>query len=354
MLAFTYQTLPQRVLFGPDRIACLREEVERLGARRALVLSTPGKRALAEDAARRLGPLCAGILARAVMHVPIEVAREGREEARRLAADCYVAIGGGTTIGLAKGIALETGMPIVAIPTTYSGSEATPVQGLTEGGVKRTVRDPKLLPRTVIYDPGLTLALPPAVSGTSGINAIAHCVEALYAADANPITSLMAEEGIRALGASLPVVVERPDDLAARARALYGAWLAGTALGTVGMGLHHKLCHTLGGSFNLPHAETHTLILPQAAAYNRAAAPAAMARIARALGASDAPAALFDLAQRLGAEMRLAAFGLSEADLERAADLAVESPYPNPAPVTRAGVRALLQDAFEGRRPEEI
>ena len=351
MLAFVYQTLPCRVLFGPGRIAALAEEVERLGARRALVLSTPGKRALAEQAARQLGTRCAGILARAVMHVPIEVALEGRAEARRLAADCYVAIGGGTTIGLAKGIALETGLPIVAIPTTYSGSEVTPVQGLTEGGVKRTVRDPKLLPRTVIYDPKLTLALPPAVSGPSGINAIAHCVEALYALDANPITSLMAEEGIRALGESLPVVVARPDDLAARSQALYGAWLAGTALGAVGMGLHHKLAHTLGGSFNLPHAETHTLLLPQAAAYNRDAAPEAMARIARALGASDAPAALFDLARRLGAEMRLAAFGLNEADLERAADLAVESPYPNPAPVTRDGVRALLQAAYEGRRP---
>jgi maleylacetate reductase len=351
MLAFTYQTLPNRVLFGADRIAALPEEVERLGARRALVLSTPGKRALAEDAAHRLGPLCAGILARAVMHVPLEIAEEGRREARRLEADCYVAIGGGTTIGLAKGIALETGMPIVAIPTTYSGSEVTPIQGMTEGGVKRTVRDPKLMPRTVIYDPRLTFGLPPKVSGPSGMNAIAHCVEALYARDANPIISLMAEEGIRALGASLPLVVQHPGDLAARSQALYGAWLAGTALGTVGMALHHKLCHTLGGSFNLPHAETHTLILPQAAAYNRAAAPEAMARIARALGASDAPAALFDLAKRLGAEMRLAAFGLSEADLERAADLAVESPYPNPAPVTRERVRALLQDAYEGRRP---
>jgi alcohol dehydrogenase class IV len=225
------------------------------------------------------------------------------------------------------------------------------VQGLTEGGVKRTVRDPKLLPRTVIYDPELTLALPPEVSGPSGINAIAHCVEALYALDANPITSLMAEEGLRALGASLPPVVQQPDDLAARAQALYGAWLAGTALGTVGMALHHKLCHTLGGSFNLPHAATHTLMLPHAAAYNCAAAPEAMARIARALDADDAPAALFDLARRLGAEMRLAAFGLSEADLDRAADLALETPYPNPAPVTRERVRALLQDAYEGRRP---
>jgi len=203
----------------------------------------------------------------------------------------------------------------------------------------------------VIYDPELTVGLPPGISGTSGMNAIAHCVEALYAANANPITSLMAEEGIRALGASLKAVVRAPADLEARSQALYGAWLGGAVLGAVGMGLHHKLCHVLGGSFDLPHAEVHTLILPQAAAYNRDAAPAAMARVARALDATDAPAALFDLATGLGAEMRLAAFGLGAADLERAADLALERPYPNPAPVTREGVRALLEDAFRGRRP---
>jgi maleylacetate reductase len=227
----------------------------------------------------------------------------------------------------------------------------TPVQGITRDGIKRTTRDPRMLPRTVIYDPELTLGLPPAISGTSGMNAIAHCVEALYAENANPITSLMAEEGIRALAASLPRVVQDPADLEARAQALYGAWLGGAALGAVGMALHHKLCHVLGGTFDLPHAEIHTLILPQAAAYNRDAAPEAMARIARALGAEDAPAALFDLAATLGAEMRLAAFGLDAADLDRAAELAVQDAYANPRPVTRDGVRALLQDAYDGRRP---
>jgi maleylacetate reductase len=351
MLEFTYETLPGRVVFGAGSRARLADEVASLGAERALVLSTPGKRALAEDAAARLGALAAGLYDRAVMHTPIAVAEAGRAAAERLDADCYVAIGGGTTIGLAKAIAVETGRPIVALPTTYSGSEMTPIQGITADGVKRTRRDPRMLPRVVIYDPELTLGLPAKVSGPSGMNAIAHCVEALYARNANPITSLMAEEGIRALGASLPVVVREPGDLEARSEALYGAWLAGSALGAVGMALHHKLAHVLGGSFNLPHAETHTLILPQAAAYNREAAPEAMARIARALGADDAPASLFDLGTALGAEMRLQAFGLSEADLERAADLAAQDPYDNPRPVTRAGVRALLQDAYEGRRP---
>jgi alcohol dehydrogenase class IV len=351
MLAFTYEAQPARVVFGRGSLERLPDEVARLGLQKALVLSTPSKRALAAQVADRLGERAIGIYDRAVMHVPIEVAEAGRQEAQRVGADGYVAIGGGTTVGLAKAIALTTGLPIVAIPTTYAGSEMTAVLGITEGGVKRTRRDPRMLPRTVIYDPELTLGLPPGISGTSGMNAIAHCVEALYAANANPITSLMAEEGIRALGASLKLVVRAPANLEARSQALYGAWLGGAVLGAVGMGLHHKLCHVLGGSFDLPHAEIHTLILPQAAAYNRDAAPAAMARIARALDAADAPTALFDLATGLGAKMRLAAFGLGAADLERATELALQSPYPNPAPVTREGVRALLEDAFQGRPP---
>jgi alcohol dehydrogenase class IV len=351
MLEFSYEAQPARVVFGRGSLERLPDEVARLGLKKALVLSTPSKRALAAQVADRLGERAIGIYDRAVMHVPIEVAEAGRQEAQRVGADGYVAIGGGTTVGLAKAIALTTGLPIVAIPTTYAGSEMTAVLGITEGGVKRTRRDPRMLPRTVIYDPELTLGLPPGISGTSGMNAIAHCVEALYAANANPITSLMAEEGIRALGASLKLVVRAPANLEARSQALYGAWLGGAVLGAVGMGLHHKLCHVLGGSFDLPHAEVHTLILPQAAAYNRRAAPAAMARIARALDAADAPTALFDLATGLGAKMRLAAFGLGAADLERATELALQSPYPNPAPVTREGVRALLEDAFQGRPP---
>jgi maleylacetate reductase len=351
MLEFVYESQPGRVVFGADTLDALPDEIARLGARRALLVSTPGHRRFAEDAARRLGARAAGIWDRALMHAPIENAQAGRAEARRLAADACVAIGGGTPIGLAKAIALELDLPIVAVPTTYAGSEMTAVLGITEGGIKRTRRDLRMLPRTVIYDPVLTLSLPAAVTGPSGMNAIAHCVEAIYAKDGNPIISLIAEEGIRALAKALPMVVREPENLEARSGALYGAWLAGAAMAVVGMALHHKLCHVLGGSFDLPHAEVHTIVLPHATAYNRAGAPDAMARIARALGAEDAAVGLFDLAASLGAKLRLSEIGLRESDLERAADLATQSPYPNPTPITRDGIRALLDDAFHGRRP---
>lgn len=360
VLSFIYDALPARVIFGAGCLAKLPEEMDRLGAHRALVLSTPQQRGTAEKIAAELGPRAAGLFARAVMHVPIEVAHEAREEARRLDADCCVAVGGGSTTGLAKAIALTSPLPILAVPTSYAGSEMTPIWGLTQSGRKTTGRDTRVLPKVVLYDPTLTVSLPAAFSVTSGINAIAHCVEALYSKDANPVISLMAEEGIRAMAASLPQIVEKkivekPDDLEARSQALYAAWLGGVALGSVGMALHHKLCHTLGGSFNLPHAETHTVILPHATAYNAPAAPLAMNRIARALGAGNAPenaaTGLYDLAARLKAPLSLEALGMREADLDKAADLAVENPYYNPRPVTRDGIRVLLQHAFEGRRP---
>jgi maleylacetate reductase len=351
VLTFTYEALPVRVVFGPGALDRLPGEVERLGCARALVLTTPGQRRLAEDAVGRLGLLAVGIFDRAVMHVPEQVAEDARREAVRLDADCCVAIGGGSTVGLAKAIALTSGLPIVAVPTTYAGSEMTPIWGMTEGGLKRTGRDPRVLPRTVLYDPTLTLGLPPSVSGPSGMNAIAHCVEALYAPEGNPVVSLMAEEGIRSLAESLPVVVREPGDLHARSRALYGAWLAGTSLATTSMGLHHRLCHTLGGRYNLPHAEVHTVILPHAAAYNAAAAPDAMRHIASALGAEDAPGGLYDLAVLLGAKTALKDIGMRAEDLDEAADLAARDPYANPAPVTREGVRRLLDDAYHGRRP---
>src|SRR5215470_17554235 len=237
MRSFAYNQLPGRVVFGVGALAELAREIERLGARRALVRATPEQRAQAEDVARRLGDRCAGVFPRAVMHVPIETAREARAEATRVGADCAVTIGGGSTTGLGKAIALESSLPILAVPTTYAGSEMTPIYGLTEGGLKKTGRDARVLPKTVIYDPNLTLTLPAALSASSGMNAIAHCVEALYAVDANPIISLMAEEGIRALASSLPRVVSDLKNIEARGDALYGAWLAGIALGSAGMAL---------------------------------------------------------------------------------------------------------------------
>ncbi len=358
MRDFIFNSQPARVVFGAGALARLEEEAERLGARRALVLSTPEQADAARAIAERLGERAAGVFPGAVMHVPAETARTAGERARELDADCLVTLGGGSSTGLGKAVALASGLPILAIPTTYAGSEMTPIHGITEGGLKTTGRDAKVLPRTVIYDPELTLTLPVGLSITSGMNAIAHAAEGLYARDANPVMSLMAEEGIRALARALPAIRARADDLDARSDALYGAWLCGMVLGGVGMALHHKLCHTLGGSFDLPHAEVHTVVLPQALAFNAQAAPEAMARIARALGAppgTSAAAAMFDLARDNGAPTALEAIGMRAADLDKAADLAVRNAYWNPRTIDagqREAIRELLQRAQDGVRPD--
>lgn len=351
MKSFNYSSQTARVVFGSGSLSQLGQEIDALGARRALVLSTPGQRRTAERIAEMLGPRAAGIFDRAVMHVPIETAREAREVALALGADCAVAVGGGSTTGLGKAIALDSGLPILAIPTTYAGSEMTPIYGITEARLKKTGRDPRVLPRTVIYDPDLTLDLPVDISITSGINAIAHAAEGLYASDGNPIMDLMALEAIGALGRALPAIRANPRDIEARTQALYGAWLCGVVLGGVGMALHHKLCHTLGGSFNLPHAQTHTIVLPHALAYNASAAPEAMRRIAGALGGTNAPQAVFDLAKDNGAPVALRDIGLKQADVDRACAIAMQNQYPNPRPLERDDIRQLLQDAFEGTRP---
>jgi len=339
-------------LFGAGALAQLPQAIEAMGAHRALVLCTPEQRASAERVAALLGDRAAGIFDRAVMHVPIETAREAREEARRLGADCAVAIGGGSTTGLGKAIALDSGLPILAIPTTYAGSEMTPIYGITEAGLKKTGKDLRVLPRSVIYDPELTLTLPVGLSVTSGINAIAHAAEGLYSVEGNPVVDLMAEEGIAAIGRALARIVADPQDVDARGDALYGAWLCGIVLGSVGMALHHKLCHTLGGSFNLPHAETHTIVLPHALAYNAAAAPQAMERIARALGGASAAQAVYDLAKNNGAPVALRDIGMKAEDLDKACDIAMSNQYPNPRGLEHGAIRGLLQDAFEGKRPE--
>lgn len=351
MERFVYTASPARIVFGADSIDQLPAEIERLGATRALVLCTPNQREQAQAIADRLPGRVAGIFDEAAMHVPIETARKARALASELKADCALAVGGGSTIGLGKAIALESGLPIIAVPTTYAGSEATPIYGITEAGLKKTGRNARVLPRVVIYDPKLALSLPLDLTVTSAINAMAHAAEGLYAYDGNPVISLMAEEGIRACAAALQPLRDDPRDLPARSQALYGAWLCGTVLGAVSMGLHHKLCHTLGGTFDLPHAQVHTVVLPHALAYNASAAPQAMARIARALGVADAAMGFFELARTHGAAVSLKAIGMPAAGLEHAADLAVSNQYPNPRSLEKAALRALLDRAWEGAPP---
>jgi maleylacetate reductase len=337
MHSFTYEALPMRVVFGSvDRID---EEVATLGLKRVLVVCGPGHADLGREIAGRLG---AEVFAEARMHVPVELADRASELAAALGADGCVAVGGGSAIGLGKAIALRHGLPIIAVPTTYAGSEMTPVWGLTENGAKRTGRDRRVLPRSVLYDATLTVSLPPEMSLTSGINAIAHAAEALYAPDLTPLIALQAEEGVRALAAALPRVLADGADLDARSDAQYGAWLCGTCLAACTMGLHHKLCHTLGGTLDLPHSATHTVVLPYVLAFN--SAPAALRR---ALD-TDNPA---DLLWRLGGEGSLRGLGMHEQDIDRIADQVAAASYANPRPATRDDLVALLRAAWAGGQP---
>ncbi len=351
MRAFTYDALPGRVVFAAGSTGGLPEEVGRLSASRVLIVTDPATKTVADDLAEHLGERFAAIFSDVQQHVPIEAVQQAQDAARACGADCVVTVGGGSTTGFGKIIALETGIPTIAIPTTYAGSEMTPIYGITSHGLKRTDRDPRVLPRTVIYDPALTVSLPPSVTGPSGMNALAHCVEALYARNANPITSLMAEEGIRALVRGIAGSVREPSDLESRSEALYGAYLAGAALAVVGMAVHHRICHVLGGTYGLSHGEVNSVILPHAARFNESAAPEALGRVARAMGVEDAATGLFDFAVSIGSPTSLAALGMNEGDLEKAARRVAEPPPWNPRPVEAGQVLLLLRDAYDGRRP---
>jgi len=354
MEAFVYNGLPTRVIFGSGTSQRLRAEIERTPCRRAFVIGTREQSASVEAVAASLGALAAGTFAGAAMHTPTDVTQEALARFNACGADCTVAVGGGSATGLGKAIALRTDAMQFVLPTTYAGSEMTPILGETENGLKTTQKTPKVQPEVAIYDVDLTLTLPAKMSATSGMNAIAHAVEALYAEDSNPIISVMAERAIGALGHALPQIVVDPQNKAARSDALYGAWLCGMCLGSVGMALHHKLCHVLGGSFDLPHAETHTVVLSHAFAYNAAAAPAAEQTLRRALGGNDGARALFDLAVALKAPTSLRALGMPESGIDRAADLAVKNPYWNPQPLERQAIRELIARAWAGEPPPPL
>jgi maleylacetate reductase len=348
---FLFEIARLRVIFARGSLLRAANELHAMGLQRALLIANPSHRRQAQMLADLLGERCVGTYDNIVQHVPIEVATAASAHARELGADSCIAIGGGSAIGLAKAIALETSLPFIAIPTTYSGSEMTSVWGLTANGVKRTGRDPRVQARAVIYDAELFTSLPPGIAGPSGVNAMAHAVEGLYAENANPIISTLAQESVRAIATGLPRVCRQADDLSAQEHVLYGSCLAGIVLNSVGMSLHHKLCHTLGGTFNLPHAETHAVILPYAAAFNLVAATDANTRLQAALGSEDVGRALHAFARAVGAPRSLQELGLKADDLDRAAELATLTPYPNPRPLTRESIRALLEQAYQGAVP---
>ena len=346
---FIYDAPSSRVVFGPGRLDTLGEELDRLGVHRALLVATGRDRSLVDRVAAALGERYVATYDGVRPHVPVEVAAAARQLATDTQADGVVSIGGGSTTGTAKAVALTHAIPVVAVPTTYAGSEATAVWGLTEEGVKSTGVDRNVLPRTVIYDPQLTLTLPVELSAVSGLNAMAHSVEAFWAPGRNPVSSALAERSIRALAAALPAVLVDPEDLDVRSGALLGAWLAGAAFAVAGSGLHHKVCHVLGGAYDLPHAQTHAIVLPHVLAANAPAAPQAAARIADALGVEDAADGLLALNRRLGVPAGLRSIGLDEDQLADATErVLAKVPADNPRPMGRDEVVALLHAAWRG------
>lgn len=335
-----------RVLFMPGAVLKLRTELEALGVGRAFVVTTGGRSAAQVSPQELLGDACASVFSAAREHVPVETVAAALAQFRASKADVCIAIGGGSAIGLGKAIARRSGVPLVAVPTTYSGSEMTSIWGETDEAGKRTGRDPAAKPRLVIYDALLTLGFPAAQSAASGMNAMAHAVEALYAANATDETRAIAEEAARLLAENLPIIVVSPIDLEARSLAFRGAHLAGRALDAASMGLHHRICHVLGGTFRLPHAPTHAAVLPHVVAFSAPAALDAMTRLGRAIGHADCAAGLAALNHTLGISATLGDLGLQRDDIDRAADEVAATPYPNPRPVTRDDVRAVLLAAL--------
>jgi maleylacetate reductase len=348
---FVFPGLATRVVFGRGTLAQVPAEVARLGHHRALVLSTPHQEAQARALADALGANAAGVFAGAVMHTPVDVTEQAITAYADLGADCVVALGGGSTTGLGKAIATRTGADQVVVPTTYAGSEMTDILGETAADEKTTRRDASIRPEVVVYDVDLTLSLPVGLTVTSALNAIAHAMEGFYAPDRHPITQALSRDAMVCFARALPVLVAHPDDPVARADALYAAWGCSTTLGHVSMALHHKLAHVLGGSFGLPHAETHAVLLPHTTAFNEPAVGDLLDPIKTAFGRSSAASGLWHFAKSCAAPLRLADLGMRADDLDRAAEIATRNPYANPRPFDRGAIRQLLQNAYDGQCP---
>ncbi|RSZ64668.1 maleylacetate reductase [Corynebacterium hylobatis] len=350
-LSFEHVTLGQRVLFGHGQAADhLSAEVERLGAGKVMVIAGEREVEIAEQVAARID--VAVWHSDVVMHVPVEVAETARRKATDNGVDLLVCVGGGSTTGLAKAVALTTGIPIIAVPTTYAGSEATNVWGLTEAARKTTGVDHKVLPATVIYDSALTLSLPVDMSVASGLNGMAHCIDSLWGPKADPINAALAAEGIRALSAGLPKIVADPQSIAGRDEALYGAYLSAVAFASAGSGLHHKICHVLGGTFNLPHAQTHATVLPYVLAFNAPHAPQAEARAAAAFGTGTALEGLQKLREQVDAPQKLSDYGFTAEGIPETVCIVLEKlPANNPREITADNLTALLTAALNGDDP---
>jgi alcohol dehydrogenase class IV len=320
-------------------------EVRRLGMRRVLLVATLSARRPADELAVGLGPSLAARFDGPTAHTPVSVTLQAMHVVSDAGADAVVALGGGSAIGLGKAISIRAGIPHIAVPTTYAGSEVTPTLGETENGAKTVRRDPALAPGTVVYDPELTLSMPAGLTRASAVNALAHAVEALWAPETTAASDAVATEAAEVILTALPAVLSDLSSVEARGRLQEAAWLAGVSLAQTRMGLQHQLAHLLGGAYDLPHAALHALLLPHVMAYNLPAATKASARLTRLAG-RDPVAAVAQLAAADDRPGTLAAIGVPREGIHAVAQRVVADPYPNPRPVDLESVTSLLERAW--------
>ena len=346
---FTYHSDPVRIRFGAGSAAALAAEADFHEINRIVVLCSKSRADLALRLTAGLGARRLAVCDASEPNMPRAAFERVLAELKRHDADGFVVIGGGSPIGLAKAAAATTKLPYLAVVTTYSGSEMAARWriGIADNRISGEGR--AALPATAIYDPELTLDLPARMSAASGMNAIAHAVESLYGIDTNPVVQAMAEEAIRRIGAALPRVVQNPRDLAARTEVLYGAWLAANFRAEVG--LEHAIAQRVRQWFDLDHAHTHAIATPYAIGFNADAAPDAMARISRALGAADAARGLYDLNVRLGLPTGLKGLGLREQDIGRAVEVVAAVKIDHPKPVSKADLTNIIAQAYAGEPP---
>jgi maleylacetate reductase len=350
-MQFDYTPVPSKAVFGENSVMKLAEEIKLLGGSRVMIACTKNMVGRLGHVLDDLGDMVSSIYDKAEPHCPEHIALGAVQEFKQKNCDIVVAIGGGSTIGIGKAITLRTDAPLIVVATTPCGSESTPIHGMLIGNKKKTGRDRKVIASTSIYDPSLTTTMNAHLTGTIGMNSLAHCVEALYAQVKSPVSDMMAIEGIKALTQGLPGSIENPNDLKAREQVLYGGMLSGYCVTLAGIAIHHKLCHVLGGHHGIPHGESNSVILPYAAAYNESAAPEAMEKIKSAMGTNNASGGIFDFATKIKVPKSLKELGMRESDLDLAAQETIErTPY-NPKPVQEKSVREMLQQAYEGVRP---
>lgn len=365
--AWTHTGYAQQIVFGAGSVGRLGELLRGLGARRALLVTTAGRHDSADGATVRdaLGRNLISTFAEVTSHVPAPLVQAAMLQARRDGVDAVVSFGGGSCADLAKAVCFFTeqeagtpgasyadrpALPHVAVPTTYSGAELTPFFGMTDPTTRQKSGGggPTIAPMAAVYDPELTLSTPARVSAETGMNALAHCVEAAWSPSRTPEAEAIALAGARRIYAALPEVVDDPAAVDGRARMLQGAVLGGRCLQNGSMGVHHGLSQLVGGRTGISHGLANAMILPHAIRFNADAVPTAVGALAGAMGVDDLAGAVADLVVRVGLPVGLGQCGVTEDDLDAVARLSQSNPnvLANPAAVSEADARAILASAY--------